>query len=580
MNEYSNLEALFDRPKGAVPAGSDRVESAAESVRPVPEPMTVDQLVQDRQFQADAVTWLAQPDPLAEYDNLSRSEGFAPPTDPTYSEALETPEDYARAAMDRLSWFNTNTASFLWDYSQLKDADLDTVGAFSRLYHRYNEAPNEWQHFERGVAQSLVDPFNWVGLSFVGAAVRNGLSKAAIKSHLRGRLANASAAAAPAMAVAGVEAGAMAGSTAAAEEQILARGEGRDYDVRSPLLMAGAGTLFGAGLGAVAAGAPWIGRQLYDQVVSGWRSHVAHSLENTAGVARLSDHMADAVGYGGERLTHAEVAARNPVVFTESAVSADQLTRRLELTAAQSARVTDALGEEPVPVHQVMNHEAVQQVIREKGVDLVRYVEPAGDAETWTTMALDPSRVVNRADGTELYELYGDGAEMMLSAPHALYRASAGADGLKPKRVKIDYTPLRNLSGQEIKVLRANLRRELTSRYANRPVPVETLDGHEVIVNNDGVKRSLSAVSAKYLTESEMELDLITTQHIEEIVANSVLNEGPVKSTKKRPGVVAFWYYDGAVEIDGTDYPVRLVVKELEDGRRFHDHTLFWWKQR
>lgn len=378
MSEYDAFLSMYGRP---APVRVDRPEPPAiETMPEVAEPLTTEQLAMDPTFQHHAQRW------------IEKASGRYGPVTP-----LETPEDYARAALDRLSWFRTNMGSMLMDYSRLARADVDTVRSFLAVYDAYDRAPTEAEHVIRGAVQSMVDPFNIVGLAFVGGAVKRGLSSAAIRHHLRSRLVNAAAALGPAMATAAAEGAIFAGADAAVMEAAAARGEGREMNRWEPARGAMFGAMAGAGLGALATGAaaswPAVSRgarHLYDQVVHAFRNiPVASGVVNAVGVGRFADTEDIARLYDGEQVVSADVVTRNPVVFDEIEVSAEALGERIALSSDQVAALQAEIGEGAVPITAAMDSPAVIEALRSRGVDYVRYPE----GETWTGAALDAMRL-------------------------------------------------------------------------------------------------------------------------------------------------------------------------------------------
>lgn len=386
MSEYDAFLQMYGRP---APARVDEpTPPAIETMPEVGDPLTTDQLVHDPDFQAHARRWI---------DSASGRYG-------TYRRVpFETGEDYARAAIDRLSWFRTNMASMLLDYSRLARADVDTVRSFLAAYDAYDRAPTEAEHVIRGVTQSLADPFNIVGLTFVGGAVKRGLSSAAIRHHLRSRLANAALAAGPAMATAAAEGAIFAGADAAVMEGAQARAEGHRIDTSEIWRGGMFGAAAGAGLGALVtgavAGAPAAARgarHFFDQVIQSFRNiPPASGLVNAVGVGRFADTEEIARMYAGERLARAEFVTRNPVVLDEIELSAESLGDRIALSAEEVAALQGEIGTEAVPVVKAMDSPAVIEALRSRGVDYVRYPE----GETWTGAALNETRFLEVEDG-------------------------------------------------------------------------------------------------------------------------------------------------------------------------------------
>lgn len=411
MSEYNSLVSMYERASAPRPAPvQEPVESEAQSVDMVPDPLTTEQLLDDDGYRRDARVVINYLDRKTRESRASVLPG-PPDMQPAAAErempperVFETEQDYARELNDRYSMMNANLGSMVLDYSRLKDAPLEVLQAFHRSFTRYTDSPTEWKHFVQGAKNAALDPFNWLGLSFIGGAVSRGLTQTALKSHMRNRLMAAAQVARSPATIAAVEGALFMGSEGAMQEDLEAQAEQREYEFANPAMDAAMGGLFGGALGAGVTAVPYAAeaavsgvRQLHEIILQGLRSYdpAAGGVYNQNGVGRFTDTLDEALNYPGSETVQAEYVSRNPVVFTEPVVSAEEIAARLRLPPAQRKRIEQAIGTEPLPAHVAFDHPDVQNAIRTKGVDLVRYIEPMDGQPSWTSMTLEPRNFAN-----------------------------------------------------------------------------------------------------------------------------------------------------------------------------------------
>lgn len=323
--------------------------------------MTADQLVSDKTFQNAATMTLIR---------LSRH-------NPDLVEGLETREDFARAAVDRMRWFSANMYSMVGDYSMLAKADLGTVQAFHDMASLYWETKDTAKDAALGTVAAIADPWNVLGFTLLGKAVGRGLSKAAVKFHLRNRLEAAIQRTAPAAVTGAAEGSVWTGVDAAVREGVSAKGEGRVADPgpvgQAMLLGAAAGGLFGTAVTA----APYLarkGRTLWENTLNLVRSHdAADPMATRSGVPRWSGDEESARRYGGSNVAHSEYVTRNPVVIDQGMMSAAELADRVNLPPAALAEIQKVVGTDPIPVDDLITNPDVRAGLSRRGVDLVAY---------------------------------------------------------------------------------------------------------------------------------------------------------------------------------------------------------------
>jgi len=247
---------------------------------------------------------------------------------------LESDEDFGDYGVNYAASYNANLSKMIIDWSVMSKQDPTTIKSMMKMIDAYDQTDITLKQFGRGLAYTAADPLAWVGLASVAGIAARGIAKNTSKTYFRQLLKGIADKPLLPIAVSVAENAGYSAAMGAADEDLRATAEGREFDSSTPAYWAAGG----AAMGGAFAGAGHIVARHGPKAVKGLRQTFKGW---TGGDAKttLTDSRAVAASHGNvEEITF---DAYNPAVFPEE-MTIDDLADRLNLDENQTQSIVDA----------------------------------------------------------------------------------------------------------------------------------------------------------------------------------------------------------------------------------------------
>nr|ANO58166.1 hypothetical protein [uncultured Gammaproteobacteria bacterium] len=266
------------------------------------------------------------------------------------------PKEFAEWGAHYMSWFNNNIPTMVWDYSRMRSLDQETIGAFLGMLDTYEPTSLNKRQVTEGIKAMVFDPLAVLGFSILLKGAVNGLTKNAIKSHLRGMMKRATSSAGK---VGLIEATGYGATRSTSVEALRAQSQGRDIHpgtiAKETAPYAAGGYLLGRGLDGLIR-APGVVRQW----IRGFRKGDSITTD------RSQADKAQGV------VTEVVIDPQNNAVFNSEQMTPDEFAAQVGVTTP--AQLTN-LPDEALPIGQILDSPGVIDMLEDLGYDAVTYAE-------------------------------------------------------------------------------------------------------------------------------------------------------------------------------------------------------------